>query len=468
MVAYLVQAPEIHAIAAKFPVRQPGDYGRPDAFPPIVWIIFQAMQFGFRSKRRTDLELSHPAAWKILWDGLAHLYPGYPCFQPGSRHRPNRHGYARFRNKHTACQAVWEAVESEACAQAADQAEGMGMMNVADGTNTFMAGHNVAAGDGTVIRPRSFHTPTQRQLENGIPVGFRHEPDALVFHTGTGERVLGTKWVTLMATNRHEDERVVLGIANQPHNRDGGEAAVALDLIGEAKSHLPGMQGIAWDKALRGTHIDWLYQLGLQTVVKVHRVRGEAKSRNLGNHVIRRAGQIVGEQPVYAVGGAPGINIIVAGKQHWVRCQKVRVAFEENRNGSKRVYGIYRVPDEPQVPPKLRDGEFRVRYDNGGKTSDPTLNRAEVVRPVVEDDADHEGQWGELYHLRPGTESFNKWLKDRLPNGLAPSYTVNRQRFDLLGAQLYANARAAIAYRHRHGRPDCDNTGPPARLTPAA
>jgi hypothetical protein len=449
----LVSLPTLHREAATLPSWKPGDDGRPNEHPPVVHLIFGIMAWVWGSFRATEREFSQPEVWGIVSTALAQQFPEFRCFQPDGT-PIDRFDHRRYREKVTLDDETFDLLCEAVLQDAVDLALELGMLDKSvGGTETHMHPSRVVSGDGTVLAPRYKAAPGDVQVdrETGEIVQKLHDPDVGHYTTGDKRRVSGTKWVITQAANGHEDERVIFTLTNQPKGHPGGEAAIGVRDAKRIKALAPGMQGLNWDKAMRGTNMDELYDAGLQTIVKVALVNGQAKSRRVGWHEARRGTTPVGKVEVFAIGGVPHIPVPVAGKVVPVRLEKEQVFHRRNRGGSTREYTRYQIPDAAPVPQRLRNAKVTMRMNGRCVGDDPSLNRSEVLRTVVEADT---VEWARLNYGRPGTESTNSWLKDRLSKRRAPSVGIRRQKFDLLCAQLYNNVRALIAYRRRLGLPD--------------
>lgn len=443
----LLRFPVLHQWAATFEDPPAVLGGRPVGHPPVVKLLFGVMAWEWGGLRGAHREIRTRTNWKIISKALRPLYPGWACFEPGGKPL-TRFQYARFRNNYCLDDEKFETLLTLAMIDAAGQAQQMSQLTEeCGGSLSHPSPQRIISGDGTVLRPRYTAVPgnLQLNLETGELEQKRHDPDCGWYRTGDRRRVRGHSFVLIESRSDHEDERVLLSVRHQPVRHPGGEGAIAIDMIRRARQYLPGLQGVTWDKALRGKHIDELYDMGLQPIVKVHKLRGGPRSRRIGKHLVRGAG--TGTVEVFATAGAIGIQVVAAGETHWVKCDQIKRAKRPNRAGGIRWYGTYRIPDAPPVPVGLRRGTFDVRL-NGRMKNDPArLNRAEVIRPVAETD----DEWQALYARRPGSESTNAWFKARLPKGRAPAVGAQRNRFEMLCLQLFANVRALIAYGKRTG-----------------
>jgi hypothetical protein len=423
--------------------------GRPRVHPPVVALIFAIMAWDWGGLRATAREIRHPAAWGLISEHLSVRYPERRCFQAGGNPM-SRFQYSRFRDRYCIDEDTLQDLATLAMEAACEQAQRMGqVVESAGGSLTHPSPQRIGSGDGTVLKLRYGAVPGSRQLNSrtGELEVIRHDPDADDYTTGDGRFVRGHKFVLFESRNGYEDERVLLGVEYQPNKHPGGEAAVAIALIRRVRPLVPGMQGVAWDKALRGKHIEELYELGLQPIIKVALEEGgKSKSRRIGPH--RVSGCSDAKVEVYARAGAVGIQVPVGGENVFVKCTPVRRMLRKRRGGTCW-YNVYEIPNKAPVPLRLRRGRVTVRL-NGQSKDDPfDLTRSEIIRPIAETDR----EWKALYAPRPGSEATNSWFKARLPNGRCPAVGAPRTRFEMLSMQLFANLRALIAFERRTGKP---------------
>lgn len=454
----LLKFPVLHQWAEQFDHRPAVLGGRPTGRPAVVKLLFGIMAWEWGGLRGAHREIRTAAHWKIISNALRPMYPGWACFEKGGK-PITRFQYARFRNQHCLDDETFETLLLIAMIDASSQAQRMGqLVEECGGSLTHPSPARIASGDGTVLPPRYRAVPGDLQLnpDTGELEQIRHDPDCGWYTTGDKRRVRGHNFVLLETRSDHEDERVLLSVRHQPKNHPGGEGAIAIEMIKQVRPYLPGLQGITWDKALRGKHIDELYDLGLQPIVKVAKAKGGGlKSRRIGEHGVR--GAAVKTVDVFARAGAIGIQVPVAGVMQWVTCEQTKRTWRPGRTGS-RWYATYRIPNAAPVTLGLRNGTFLVRLNGRTETDPPTLNRSEVIRPVAECDR----EWQPLYARRPGSESTNAWFKARLPKGRSPALGSKRNRFEMLCLQLFANVRALIAFSRR-----LDEDSPAQRPSPS-
>lgn len=440
----------LHSIAAQFRHWQPGDPGRPPDVPPAAILLFATMIWACGSERKVERMFRHRASWEPVRSALAHRHPDYRGLQPGAA-PISRSEYRRFRDTYGIHPPALDEFRSSFRSEMCSQIQGMGAFDPNLGSLSHPAPENLVTGDGTVIKPRFKAGPGDVQVDSatGAIEQRRHDPDAAWYKTGDGQTVRGVKFGMVEGRLPAEHERVILDVFPVETGAGKDEAARAMESIGKLARLLPALSGVVWDMALRGTHIDELYQEGLLSVVKVARVRGAAKSQQIGAHTVTRGGQAVGSVTVFAINGAPHVEVIAAGQKHPVRLERAQILRRKNKRLGWRWYCIFTVPDDALVPSHLRNGQLELRLHTNDSDRARKLNRAESLRPISEGDVD----WRRLYALRPGAESINRWVKEKLRDSRAPAVGRARQHFALLCCGLLNNVAAVVAHLRRRGLP---------------
>lgn len=196
-------------------------------------------------------------------------------------------------------------------------------------------------------------------------------------------------------------------------------------------------------------------------VAKTAAHAGKAIPAPRDGHGKRRAGHVFTlqdgteqELPLYTFDGHSHMEVIVEGKRARLPLRKRRTRRVGHRTSGYRLYSDYRVPDESAVAQRLRGATVTVRLDRC--EDDGKYNRAENLRPVTlhdpvvgNADPDHTCQHDQLYVLRPGAESINRWYKQRFTDSRAPAVGIGRNHFMLICGALLNNARAVLAQRAR-------------------
>ena len=139
----------------------------------------------------------------------------------------------------------------------------------------------------------------------------RFDPDATLHIEGGGKSAFGNKFVLVAARNRHE--RLLLDIEHDAGKKgDGGEAASALRCLERLAPLAPGTQGVVYDKAMRGTHIDQtMRRQGWLILTGVHAVRdpdGAHQVRRVEDIEVERSDGTTATASIYARDGAAGLG----------------------------------------------------------------------------------------------------------------------------------------------------------------
>ncbi len=114
---------------------------------------------------------------------------------------------------------------------------------------------------------------------------------------------------------------------------------------------------------------------------------------------------------------------------------------------SGAVYRTWRLPHDLRVPERLKGAAARIRHDDH---EDAKRLNNQHLRVFPQGDPIYE----ELYGLRQDNESMNSHLKSRMPGARARSWSLPRQRIDMLSWQAVNNMQAARAFSERTGRPN--------------
>jgi hypothetical protein len=366
--------PDLRKIAEALPTWHPGDEGRPPLHPPIAHLIFglyAAMHGGLRSADTMFNDLNH---WETVRNSLVEDYAHYPGIaEPG---RPlNRWSFQRYANKLSTDRCLLDLLRQEFELHAARQAAAQGICATSSG-KTRLHPDSVAFGDGTVVAG-IYKTSADDLCELRGPDGERtgefrvrrHDDEVCWYESGDRKRTLGHKMVFLEGANGYERESVVLASELLPRTISGREADLAVEMVLRAKDRLPHMEGVAWDKAIRGTHVQTLLSADVQPVAKVSEAGAKPREVHLERLPARRHNTVVGGVDVFALGGAAAIKTIVRGSHVPVILEKVKIEVRPNADGSYRTYGQYRIPEDPRVPSELRGAGIRLRHYTTTRTA---------------------------------------------------------------------------------------------------
>jgi len=437
----LVANPAIYALGDLIPVSPPEAGGRPRHYPGYMVVLYGALVSVHRSARRVETELGHPAVWAFVQRSVRRQFPGDP-----SRWLPNRpmrrYHYAYARDRYIVAPEVWKAIEETFESIATRQAVELGLCDPqAHGSLTHPSLDRMLYADGKVVTPLYKAKPGTLKMDRstGEVREMRSDPDGHLHITGSGEPAWGIKFVLVAGRTRDVHGRMILGLEWVP--KPGGEAKVAMDCIERLAPRLPGAQGVIYDTAFRGVHIQALLrELGLLPIVPVTAATGGKHSGKPRVERTVRVGPVEIKHPdgttkavqLYARAGAPGIvELDEAGEAVFTEIRRIKTLRRQNADGTWRWYNDY------EVPADAGGGMLRIRLDTTEDDRAKRFNRTEHApsRPRTPD-------YARLYPRRSDAESINRALDDSMWLGRAHTVGHARQRFDLIGYALRVNSLA--------------------------
>jgi hypothetical protein len=435
--------------------------GRPAEYPPVVFLalgVLAAQTGSIRSAVRALADM-----WDWIRKPLHAAAPGYKGLQRGSG-SPSRSQFGRYRDLYLHGDSDYAAVHDEAVRAFADLAKDNGYFD-RTGTIADPDISDVVFGDGCVFKARfglkrkgleflgdgKWVDPVTGEITNRP-----WDPDAGNFVQGDKTWPYGLKYSIIGAHNGHERERMFLNfgqlgvVGNTDSAQSHKEAKRSVDLVAKIQQSAPDVYGLVYDKALRGTHHDTLYQLGMFGISKIHHATDDLpKSLVLGNHEVTRDGKAVGEINVVLYDGAPYMYATAGGDRHLITLEAGKPMRRKNRTTGYRWYRSYTVPCDPRINPELHATTFRLRLDTTDEDTNRKLHRAENLRLHPEGTP----AFKTLIALRPVSESLNSWIKNhQVPHRRAPVVGHARMRVHLLFQALYLNIRATIARMLRTGQ----------------
>ncbi|MEX2133273.1 MAG: hypothetical protein WEB67_03940, partial [Acidimicrobiia bacterium] len=244
----------------------------------------------------------------------------------------------------------------------------------------------VAYGDVTVMTARSKTLPknaTTVDRTTGEIITHRHDPDIGLHTTGGGTVVPGLPYAFTHLRGTQRNQQVILAI--DPVTPSGpSEGRLVVDQYLQAAQHLPGLVGYAYDRALRGTHLDRLLKAGHIGLVGVHRTRGKPSDRYHGLETHHPAQGEPRQVEIHLIGGAPHIRTHdVDGNQHLKPLHRRRVNKRTNKkDGTVRLSAEYNVIADNGTT----DGYIRIRLDQTTEDKLAGYNRPEHLRAFPETD----------------------------------------------------------------------------------
>ncbi len=441
--------PGTHAEAAAIPKKQTG---RPRDHPDYMQIVFAAAVSIYGSAHKVEAQFADPRVWDFLRDTAKAMFPDDPSqWLPPEQMKRYHFSYAKC---YLADPGVLRARAEISTREGVELARSMGLGDP-DGPGSFTHPDlsRLLYGDGKVFTPIYKAKPGETRVDKktGEIHHLRFDPDASDHVEGGGDFVYGTKFAWMHI--RSDLGRVILGVAHVPFSGSGGEAGVAFDLLSRIVEANPGgFQGVIYDMAMRGDHIDRIMRLlGLLTIARVpakekHARKGQRTGRRVPKEKLIEVRTVKGpngvEQQVRFVAkdGALGIaGMNDKGGATWERLERLRT----QRHPDKSAYRWY---NQYALPAGYETREISVRLHNDDADRAKHLNRAENLRAIPPGDPDFD----RLYAQRADAESINRHLEDTLYLNRAHSVGYLRQWSDMLGFARLVNAHTrARAARER-------------------
>ena len=309
--------------------------------------------------------------------------------------------------------------------------------------------NNTIISDGTVLAATSKYTPgTTAWCETHQMFHDRRaDPDATYNTTGGGDKVYGNKFVITSATTGNPNEIFILDTA--PVSKTKGadsEIAALFASLPTILDRLPGMQGLVYDKALRGRDVTKVHDLGLHPIVPVYDKTGKTTEVvHIDQHTFKLPNGTRRSFEVFATAGHAMIRGIAAGDDHWIPLHATKITHHPNADGTPRAYTHYRIPTGSACQPSWWGATCEIRMNPSGADG---VNRGEHLRALAPDDE----RYPDIYNRRQMAESLNSWVKAHLPGRRARSYGQDNQHVDLLFIGIARNTLSALHHRDRNAQ----------------
>jgi hypothetical protein len=419
----------IYRLAETLPVHEPGTPGRLPHYPPWVHLLHKALAGVLGSHSKAARAMAHPAYWRSIRQHAAKH--GAPTAQ---RRPPQRwhHNYAQHLLDEHADQLL------DAFRPLARQlARELGCLNpAAPVSHTQPVLGQYVVGDGTVVAAPVRKATADRWAEQGgryIHAGIEAQngENDTEFRYGIKFAMLATR------PDNVRNNRIVLDVDAVPAGKGyGGEARIAINMIDRVIADPDSRcDGVCYDGAFRGTHIDHCVKAGLTVLSPVH--DGTAKPAALtqtacpcgDTHSLWTEGGRICER-----------QILDTGHKHLQTCPTGKVFPRRNADGSHRWYIEFATPSCGTV--------HRQRVDTTDEDRKRGHNRAEHLRQHIKTD-DGDSVYDRCYGWREDAESLNNTLDRTLYGGRMIAYTAVRQLTVMLGFALGRNAIAAYLHRRR-------------------
>jgi hypothetical protein len=408
-------------------------------------VAYIALTHVFGSARSVERALKDRKTWERMVAAVVEAWPDRP-----ERRLPRR-PVRRWHPEHVMKRAFPDPEDAEAFKRLISDwvcgvALAIGMTDPSAGTLTTPDVTGVLIGDTTWIRSRYNRTPDESievNKDTGEIIRKRlHDPDTSRKHYKAKKS--GQALTSAMIRNGHPHEWLVVDFEFlAPGYFDESEAFTAMTR--RLLEKLPGLRAIAYDMALSDAHINEILRMGLNPYVKVARLPGgRPATAHLGAHTFtdpndsKKAHLLV----VDAVDGCPIITVPTDTNNWGIPLVRVRTLRDERADGTWRMYGIWQIPDLPQVSASLVGVRVRIRHDSEPDSTDPIRCRA--LRTIPENDRD----W-KLFGVRNSIESMHSHLKALLPGRRFRNVGQTARTVNHCGYLLTRAIAALLAHHHR-------------------
>lgn len=199
-------------------------------------------------------------------------------------------------------------------------------------------------GDGTTIKPVSARQrdETWTNKRTGEIRKRRIDPDAGYAITGGGEIVYGHQFAFVGASNDdYAKESIILAVAQiiKGDKERASETTVGIHEVFRLKTEIPGFDALIWDKALRGTTVNRIWEMGLQPIIPVYDKKNfQTKEQYICVKTINGI-----KVPIYAVDGA--FQIKTHDGYFPFKIKKLERKIRK-KNGTYRWHGTYEISSE--------------------------------------------------------------------------------------------------------------------------
>ncbi|MFD0367741.1 hypothetical protein [Streptomyces sp. NPDC127114] len=452
--------------------------GRPPHYPPYVYVLFLALRGIHGSARYCAGDLQDATVWNTVREGVAH-HLGSDEARRLPQAGPSRHQWQHAQRKLLVPRL--EALNASFAELALTQALRQGLLP-ADARRCWSGPrrHQLIAGDGTVAKSPTLSTtpysvdPTTGEIrrhrvdpasswqkEGGADrkhapgqqtgrgeTSHQNEPDGREEKEEKDEAmVLGTKFVVFSTRHRGYFRRVFLNYSHVPHDQEGGEAAVALELACGILDAADGCMGVLYDGAFRGMHRDVIARRGRLLINKQHKGTKPRYIRTVGYRRCRHelwssAGRV--HERAYLDDGTSALVPL-----------PVRKLERRASAHTHRWYHLLTIPC-PRGPHVHREpvGVTTAPGERGDGQSDAEtgFHRAEHLLQIPDDTAVHQ----QLYGGREDTEAGFSQFDRSLWNRRMIAFGAEAQSLVVLSFLLAQNATSAARYQEDPTYADAD------------
>lgn len=420
------------------------DGGRPNQYPLWVFFLWMVLIHEYGSSRKVEEALSDRVfgPWNQIRDAAeTELGNDRPdLIPPSAPPTRNQFNYALKHHLPEHLDVIAASVRERSRSLALSM--GLGAAD-APGSLSRPNRERVAYGDVTVMTPRAkrlHKDATDVDPTTGEIRVRRHDPDAALHTTGGGAVVPGLPFAFTHVRGSQRNEQVILAI--DPVKPGGQpEGHLAVDQYLEAATDLPGLVGYAYDRALRGVHLDRLLKAGHIGFVGTHRADGKPSDKYHGIETHHTGGGAQRDVEIHLVGGAPHIRTYdVDGNELLQPLRRKRLNKRINRAaGTYRMFAEYEVEDSVGRP----NGYVRLRLDQTSQDQITGYNRPEHLRAFPETDSIFTAL---QKPLRASAESANRTIDDQHPRERLHHYGFEKSHLSMLAWQAYRNGQAEAIF----------------------
>lgn len=420
----------LYGISDLIPDRAPNSPGRPAHYPAWVSVIHKVLHGAFGSANMASRIMASPEYWQIIRDQAA-KHGKNARVKPPRRHH---HVYALER-----LDAHIDNLHRGLLDTAAELARELGCLSPnAPVSRTNPTRGQFIVGDGTVVAAPERKSTIEKKAASGKSTVNAHlevqnGDDAPEFRYGTKFNFMSTR------PDNTRNLRVVLDATPVPPGKGyKGEAGIAVAMLDRltARKELR-IDGICYDGAFRGTHIDHAMKAGLTVLAPTHAGTAKPTALTALDCSCGDTHELWTDQ-----GRLHERSILDSGETHLQPLPVAKVYARRNRAGIYRWY----------IDFATTCGTVQSeRIDITPEDRDKGYNRTEHLRQHTKTD-DGNSVYDRCYGWREDAESLNNTLDRTLYGGRITAHSATRQHSVMIGFALGRNAIAAYIHQ-RHQQP---------------
>jgi hypothetical protein len=242
--------------------------------------------------------------------------------------------------------------------------------------------------------------------------------------------------VSLLSSNTYSNERIILDVLPLLKRVDdqNSEPDLLLKSASWIKRELPDINGLIYDKAIRGVNVNRIWELGYNPIIPLFENKKPVLMRRM------KRGKV--QFDIYADGSpaiqtAPGI---------FRKLKPMSLKFRQHKRDEKLIpYGRYVITKDIDCDPRLHGYTFDIRLDRSA-SGVPLGEYLRAIDPTSSEFLD-------LYHARPEIESLFNNMKgtaqERRRRCRHYGYTLNW--LDRINQMLRRNQMALMNFQKRNG-----------------